>query len=125
MKSKLALLVALLLACSYLAPAAQATVLRVVSVQTDDVGTYVKELERGQVLFKKLGLTAILRVWRARFAGVETGAVVVSIEYADLATFAAEDKKVSADAEYQTWLKGLQKVRKVVSDSLYDELKTP
>jgi hypothetical protein len=125
MKSKLSLLVALLLACSFLTPAAQATVLRVVNVQTDDVGAYVKELERGQALLKKMGATAILRVWRARYAGPEAGSVVVSIEYPDLVTFANEDKKVSADADYQAWLKGLQKIRKVVSDSLYEEMKSP
>lgn len=123
MKSKTVLFVAVLLACSFFTPAAQAVVLRVVNVETDDVVAYVKQIEQGQVLLKKLGSNAIIRVWRARFAGPETGSVVVSIEYADLQTFAAEDKKVAADADYQAWLKGLAKMRKVVSDSLYEEQK--
>jgi len=36
--------------------------------------------------------------------------VVVSIEYADLVTFAADAKKVSDNADYQAWLKGLAAV---------------
>jgi len=123
MKSKSALFVALLLACSFVTPALQATVLRVVTVQTDDLGAYVKQIEQGQALLKKLGSPAVLRVWRARFAGPEAGTVVVSIAYADMATFAADDSKVAADPEYAAWLKGLSKIRKVVSDSLYEEQK--
>ena len=123
MKSKSALFVALLLACSFITPALQATVLRVVTVQTDDLGAYVKQIEQGQALLKKLGSPAVLRVWRARFAGPEAGTVVVSIAYADLATFAADDSKVAADPEYAAWLKGLSKIRKVVSDSLFEEQK--
>ena len=49
--------------------------------------------------------------------------MVVTIEYADLTTYAADDKKTSADAEFKTWIKGLDKYRKITSDSLYDELK--
>ena len=123
MKSKSALFVALLLACSFVTPALQATVLRVVTVQTDDLGAYVKQIEQGQALLKKLGSPAVLRVWRARFAGPEAGTVVVSIAYADMATFAADDSKVAADPEYAAWLKGLSKIRKVVSDSLFEEQK--
>ena len=71
----------------------------------------------------KLGGSAILRVWRARFAGPDAGAIVVSLEYPDMTTFANDEKKVTETAEYQAWLKGLAKLRKVLSDSLYDELK--
>jgi hypothetical protein len=123
MKSKSVLLVVLLLACAFLTSTAQATVLRVVTVQTDDAGAYMKQIEQGQALLKKLGSSAIIRVWRARYAGPDAGTIVVSIEYPDLVTFATEDKKLSADADYQAWLKGLAKIRKIVSDSLYDELK--
>ena len=123
MKSKSALFVALLLACSFITPAVQATVLRVVTVQTDDLGAYVRQIEQGQALLKKLGSPAVLRVWRARFAGPDAGTVVVSVAYADMATFAADDNKVAADPEYAAWLKGLSKIRKVVSDSLYEEQK--
>ena len=40
-----------------------------------------------------------------------------------MAAFAAADAKIAKDAEYQATLKAMGKVRKVVSDSLYEELK--
>lgn len=101
----------------------QATVLRVVVVQTEDTSAYVKELSKAQAIGKRLGSTAVPRVWRARFAGHDTGTVVVSIEYPSLAALAQDEAKESADAEYSAWLKGLDKIRKIVSDSTYDELK--
>jgi hypothetical protein len=116
------LIVAVVFASSLLASVAHATILRVVVVATDDAAAYEKQIEQGQALLKKMGSTAIIRVWRARYAGEHAGSVVVSIEYPDLVAFANEDKKVGADPEYQAWLKGLNKIRKVVSDSLYDEL---
>jgi hypothetical protein len=47
--------------------------------------------------------------------------VVVSIEYPSMAAFADGVAKSNASSEYQMWLKGLDKVRKIVSDSLYSE----
>ena len=102
---------------------AEATVLRVVVVATDGVDAYVKEIERGKAMLKRLESPATIRVFRARFAGSEAGTVVVSVEFPSLTALAASDAKAAADTEYQTWLKGLDKIRKVVSDSLYDELK--
>jgi hypothetical protein len=122
MKSKLLLITAVLFASSLLASTARATVLRVITVQTEDAAAYVKQIEQGQALLKKMGSPTIIRVWRARFAGDSAGTVVVSIEYPDLVTFANEDKKVAANPEYLAWLMGLNKIRKIVSDSLYDEL---
>ena len=123
MKSKVLAFAALLFVSSILALDAHATVLRVVTIQTDNVEAYVQELGRGQALIKKLGGSAIIRVWRARFAGPDAGAIVVSLEYPDITTFASDEKKVTETPEYQAWLKGLGKLRKVLSDSLYDEMK--
>jgi hypothetical protein len=122
MKSRLLLIAAVLFASSLLASAARATVLRVVVVQTEDAAAYVKQIEQGQALLKKMGSPTIIRVWRARFAGNNAGSVVVSIEYPDIISFANEDKKAMADPGYQAWLMGLNKIRKVFSDSLYEEL---
>lgn len=113
----------LLLLGPTLAWAAETTVLRVVVVQTDSVDSYVKQIERGKAILKRLQSPAEVRVWRARFAGPEAGAVVVSVEYPSLTALAEGEAKAAADTEYQTWLKGLDKMRKIVSDSLYNELK--
>jgi len=126
MRSKLALLLvaaALLLSASAPLLAADATVLRVVVVNTDNPDAYLKEVEKGRAHNKRLEGSSQIRVWRARFAGEEAGTIVVSIEYPSLAALAKDDAKSAADAEFQAWLKGLDKVRKIVSDSLYTELK--
>jgi hypothetical protein len=102
---------------------AEATVLRVVTIETDQISTYVKELERGNAILKRLGSSVVLRVWRAHFAGPNAGSVIVSLEYASMVVLAQDEAKAYADAEYASWLGGLNKIRKVVADSVYDELK--
>jgi hypothetical protein len=115
--------VILLLVCvaSSAAFAQKATILRVVVVKTDDPAAYAQELDKGRQVMKGLGIQAVTRVWQARFAGPEAGSVVVSIEYPNMAAFADAVAKTNASSEYQAWLKGLDKLRKIVSDSLYSE----
>jgi len=108
---------------SMLAVGAEAAVLRVVVVETSDAGAYAQEIEKGRALLERAGSVAQVRVWRGRFAGPEAGKVIVSVEFPDMLAFANDDKKMAADAEYQAWLRGLDKLRTVVSDSLYEELK--
>ena len=101
---------------------AQAAVLRVVAVETSDAAAYVKALEQGKAMMMSKGIAGTIRVWRARFAGDKAGAVVVGIEYASLGELAKADAAMSSDADLRTWLAGLSKVRKIVSDSIYEEL---
>ena len=112
----------LVLSASTLAMGAEPTVLRVIVIETENVDAYVKEVERGKAMLKSRGSPAELRIWRASFAGPQAGTVVVSVEYPSLTALAEDYAKLSADSEYQTWLKGLDKIRKIVSDSLYNEL---
>src|SRR5258707_878419 len=116
--------VALLFVCaaSSAASAQKATVVRVVVVKTDNPAAYAQEIEKGRQIMKGLGVQATTRVFQARFAGPEAGAVVVSIASIPAWTlFADAYKKTSASSDYQNWLKDLDKVRKIVSDSLYTE----
>jgi hypothetical protein len=108
-------------ALSSAAVAQKSTVLRVVTVKTDNPAAYVQEIEKGRQLMKSMGIQAQTRVWQARFAGPEAGTIVVSIEYASMAAFSDAYAKTSASTDYQNWLKDLDKVRKIVSDSLYSE----
>jgi hypothetical protein len=101
----------------------QATVLRVIMVQTDDTSAYVKEIAKEQEILKRMGSAAVIRVWRARFAGPNTGSVVVAIEYPSMVVLAQDEAQTFADPEYMAWLHGLDKLRKILSDSAYDELK--
>ncbi len=124
MKAKISLSLAAL-ALLFVAPTpaiAADTVLRVVVVQTDDVAGYLEQVEQGKALLKKVGSPAMLRIWQAGFAGPDTGSVVVSLEYENLQALAADMAKLADNAEFQTWLKGLDEIRKIVSDSLYSEL---
>ena len=115
--------VILLVVClgSSAAFAQKATVLRVVVVKTEDPAAYAAEIEKGKQLMKSLGIQGQTRVWQARFAGPEAGMVVATIEYPSMAAFADAVAKTNASSEYQAWIKGLDKVRKIVSDSLYSE----
>ncbi len=101
--------------------AQKGTVLRVVVVKTDNPAAYVQEIEKGRQIMKSLGVQAATRVWQARFAGPEAGAVVVSIEYPSMEVFADAYKKTNASTDYQNWVKDLDKIRKIVSDSIYTE----
>jgi hypothetical protein len=113
---------ALLLGLSSSAFAQKATVLRVVSIKTEDVSAYLQQLEKGKEILRKLGITQQIRVWQATFAGPNAGSIVAAIEYPSMAAFAEADAKSRADKDYQAWLKETAKIRTIVSDSLYKEL---
>jgi hypothetical protein len=106
-----------------MADGAQAAVMRVVVVQTSDAAAYSKELAQVQAHMTRLGGTAAIRSWRARFAGSDTGSIVVSVEYKDMAEFAAIDAKMRADAANVATMKNMEQIRTIVSDSIYEELK--
>ncbi|HEY7515064.1 MAG TPA: hypothetical protein VIC87_11330 [Vicinamibacteria bacterium] len=102
--------------------AAEAATLRVVVVQPSDTAAYLKAVEQGKALFKSKGNPAVIRVWRARYAGQEAGAVVVSVEYASLEALAKEESRFQSDPDLRAWVQSLDKLRKVVSDSIYEEM---
>lgn len=102
--------------------AAEAATLRVVVVQTSDLAAYVKAVQDGQALLKRKGSPATLRVWKARFAGADAGAIAVAVEYPNLEALAKDTDRMASDPELRAWLQGLDKLRKIVSDSIYEEL---
>jgi hypothetical protein len=115
------------LACAAVAlmlgAAAEAGVLRVVVVEASDAAAYAKAIEQGKTLMKAKGLPADIRVWRARFAGERAGSVVAAIEYPSLEALAKADATMNTDADLKAWLASLSKVRKIISDSIYEEVK--
>jgi hypothetical protein len=112
----------LLLGLANSAMAQKSTVVRVVVVKTDNPAAYAAELEKGKELLKKLGLPATIHVYRASYAGPEAGTVVATIEYPSFTALAEAETKLQADKDYLAWIKGLDKVRTIVSDSIYREL---
>jgi hypothetical protein len=121
MKLKLALIG--LIASVLCVGIANANTLRVVVVQTSDAAAYAKALQEGQALLKSKGSSGLIRVWQATYAGDSTGSIVVSVEYPNLEALAKDFGLMRNDADLRTWLQGLAKIRKVVSDSIYEELK--
>jgi hypothetical protein len=119
---RLKALAAVLAGCLFTGLAAHATVMRVLVVESSDVDGYVRAIEQGKVLLKSKGSPIEIRVWRARFAGDQTGTIVVTAELPDLEALAKEDALEASDPEVKAWLQELAKMRKVVSDSVYSEL---
>ena len=113
---------AILLGVSSTASAQKTTVIRVVIVKTDDPAAYAHALESGKEIMKKLGLPTNIHVYQATYAGPNAGAVAVSIEYPSMVALAEAETKLRADKDYAAWIKGLDKIRTIVSDSVYREL---
>jgi hypothetical protein len=104
------------------AGSAHAAVFRVVVVEVSDTAMYMKEIENIRATMKRLKLDGTLRVMRARYAGEQSGTIVVAVEYKDMAALAAADMALEADSEQQATMKRVDALRKIVSDSLYTEL---
>ena len=115
---RLTVLLAAVVGLFALANSAEATVLRVVVVETSDVAAYMGQVNTLKASMQRLGSKSTVRAWRARFAGPNAGSIVVAVEYADMATMAKEDSMIASDAEYQATLKTMSQMRKIVSDSL-------
>jgi hypothetical protein len=113
---------AILLGVSSSASAQKTTVIRVVIVKTDNPAAYAQALEEGKAIMKKAGLPTNIHVYQATYAGPDTNAVAVSIEYPSMVALAEAEAKLRADKDYATWIKGLDKIRTIVSDSIYREL---
>lgn len=98
-------------------------ILRVIVVQTNDLKAYRHEVETLQGEFNKAGLPAKLRVWRATYAGPDTGTIIVSVEVPDLATLAKiGDAASQSNSGIGATMHRIEGIRKIVSDSLYEEL---
>ncbi len=110
------------LIASLSAVAADTAVSRVIVVQTADVPGYVHEVETLQALLKKAGVAATLRVWRATYAGADTGSIVVTVEVPNLAGIAKVEDTIRTNPDLAAEMKKISGMRKIVSDSLYDLL---
>jgi len=110
------------LIASLSAAAADSAVSRVIVVQTADVPGYVHEVETLQALLKKAGVAATLRVWRATYAGVDAGSIVVIVEVPNLAGIAKVEDTIRSNPDLAAEMKKINAMRKIVSDSLYEAL---
>ncbi len=122
------ILAALLLVTASFVPsapalAAEGTILRVVAIETSDAAAYAAELKKGRALITQVDPKFKLRAWQATFAGDNTGRIVVAVEYpGDLAAFGGAWTRLLSNEAVGKWLGGLSGMRKIVSDSLYQEI---
>jgi hypothetical protein len=93
----------------------------VIVVQTADVPAYVHEVNTLQALYKKIGEPITLRVWRATYAGADTGTIVVTVELPSFMALAKLNEITQSDQEVAAEMKKINSIRKIVSDSLYDQ----
>jgi hypothetical protein len=62
-------------------------------------------------------------VWRATYAGPDTGTLIVTVEVPDLATLAKiEDAVTKPGSAVGATMKRIEAIRKITSDSLYEEI---
>jgi hypothetical protein len=104
------------------AQAANPTTLRVIVVQTTDAAAYVHEVNALAALYKKAGTPVNIRVWRATFAGNDAGTVVVSAEFTDFMSLAKANEMQRTNQEITAEMKKIAGLRKIVSDSLYEQI---
>ena len=107
---------------SIAAAADDSSTLRVVRVQTDDVGAYIAQLTEGKKLINAVNDKFTIRAWQATFAGDATGSIIVGVEYpGSFGEFAVAWEKLVADPKVGAWLSGLSTLRAITSDTLYNE----
>ncbi len=80
-------------------------VTQVVTIDTkgklDDLLAHAKDNEK---IFERLGIVATRRYMRASFAGSNSGAIIVVIEYPNLASLAEAQEKLTNDAKWQKYI---------------------
>ncbi len=92
-------------------------------VEPGQMNEFVKRQSQAMAIRKRLGVPAS-RIFQATLAGPNTNTVTIVIEHPSLAAFAANNAKLYADSEFQSWLEELLKagIGRLVSDSLLAEL---
>lgn len=93
-----------------------------VNVKPGKLEEYRQRVGSMKAISDRLKLGGRTRMWRADVAGTDTGSVAVGIEYPDLATYVAEQDKLTGDPEWQKLLAGLDDVRTLTGRWLYREI---
>ena len=95
----------------------------VFEVEPGQLNEFLKRQSQAMAIRKRLGLPAS-RIFQATFAGPNTNTVSIVIDHPSLAAFAANNAKLYADSEFQSWLEALLKagIGRLVSDSLLVEV---
>jgi hypothetical protein len=103
--------------------AAETSTLRVVVVDTKDLKAYLATLGEVKRLTATVTPKMVVRAWQATYAGPDAGAVIVSVEYpGSMSKFATAWETMMANAQIAQKMAELGNLRRIVGDSLYQEL---
>jgi len=85
---------------------------------------FLANADKTRAIFKRLGIDATRRYYRATLAGEATGTLALAIEYPSLAALAAAQEKLAGDKEWQAYVDKLTQDTNVnvVSNSVYVEV---
>ncbi len=92
-------------------------------VEPGQIAEFLKRQSQVMAIRMRLGVPAT-RIFQATFAGPNTNTVSIVIDHPSLAAFAANNAKLYADSEFQSWLQELNTagIGRLVSDSLLVEV---
>jgi 2-oxo-4-hydroxy-4-carboxy--5-ureidoimidazoline (OHCU) decarboxylase len=94
----------------------------IVEVAPGKLESYRQEVKKLTAVLSRLGSSARPRMWQATAAGPNTGNVMVGLEYPNAAAWAADSAKIQRDAEWQRIVAGLDKLRTLVSSSIWRDI---
>lgn len=104
------------------AKAGSVLVVTAVAVNPGKLEEYRKQVANGISVAARLGIKNRISMWQSTAAGVNTGMVVVGFEYPDMSAYVAADEKMTADAEWQKILGGLDQLRTFKGRWIYREI---
>lgn len=93
-----------------------------VEVMPGKLEAYRAEVKKLAAVVARIDAKAKVRMWEATAAGENTGQVLVGIEYANEAAWAADSAKTQADPEWKKIVAGLTGMRTLVSTSIWRDV---
>jgi hypothetical protein len=99
-------------------------VIQVVTVEIapGKLEAYRAELKKLKAVVARIDAKATVRAWEATAAGEDSGNVLVGVEYANDAAWAAGSAKMQSDPEWLQIVGGLTGLRTVVSTSIWRDI---
>lgn len=125
---KLVVLGALALGIAVTPRAAEAAhhepVIQVVTVEVTpgQLDAYRAEVKKLAAVIARVDSEARLRMWETTAGGEDAGAILVAVEYANEAAWAADSARTQSDPEWRKIVAGLHGMRTVVSTSIWRDV---
>lgn len=93
-----------------------------VSVEPGMLGKYRKQVKKLAGVLDRVGSSGVMRMWSTTQGGPDTGQILVGIEHASAASWAADSAKVQGDDEWQDIIDDLHEIRRIESSAMWTEI---